>query len=75
MPMSTEGVDQSRYKLSLSQARYFCRKPECTPVMTMEGYARMLEGAGIEVTALHANWLEANATQGRVWTALSGLSW
>jgi len=41
----------------------------------MEGYARMLEAAGIAVTALHATWLEANATRDKVWTALSGLAW
>jgi len=73
--MLTEGTPESRYKLSLSQARYYCRRPECAPGTSMEGYARMLESAGIEVTALHATWLEANATQGKVWTALSGLSW
>lgn len=75
MPMSTETIVQTRYKLSLSQARYYCRRPECAAVTTMEGYARMLEGAGIEITALRPTWLEANASQGAVWTALSGLSW
>ena len=73
--MSTEGIANSGYKLSLSQARYYCRRPECASVTTMEGYAGMLEGAGIEVTTVQSNWLEANATQGKVWTALSGLSW
>jgi len=73
--MSAEVAAESRYKLSLSQARYYCRRPECASVTTMDGYARMLEGASIEVTALHATWLEANANQGKVWTALSGLSW
>ena len=73
--MSTETVAKTGYKLSLSQARYYCRRPECASVTNMEGYARMLEGAGIEVTALHATWLEADANQGKVWTALSGLSW
>jgi hypothetical protein len=73
--MSGETVAPIRYKLSLSQARYYCRRPECASITTMEGYARMLEGEGIEVTALHATSLEANASQSTVWTALSGLSW
>lgn len=73
--MPAEGIAEGRYKLSLSQARYYCRRPECTPVTTMEGYARMLEAAGIAVTALHATWLEADATRDKVWTALSGLAW
>lgn len=75
MSMSAEAVAKASYKLSLSQARYYCRRPECAAVTSMEGYARMLEGAGIEVTSLHANWLEASASQDKVWTALSGLSW
>ena len=73
--MCAEGVVNRRYKLSLSQARYYCCRPECASVTTMEGYAGMLEGAGIEVTTVQSNWLEANATQGKVWPALSGLSW
>lgn len=73
--MSAEAAVKSGYKLSLSQARYYCRRPECALVTTMEGYATMLQEAGIEVTALHPTWLEANASQGKVWTALSGLSW
>lgn len=63
------------YKLSISQANYYCRKQECSAVSNMEGYARILENAGIEVVGVHATWLEAKTTQAGVWTALSGLSW
>jgi len=41
----------------------------------MEGYAKILENANIEVIDVHATWLEAKTTQGGAWTALSGLSW
>lgn len=73
--MSTEHATTQRYKLSLSQAHYYCRKPECSAIRNMEGYARILEDAGIEVTDVHTTWLEAKTTQEKIWTALSGLSW
>jgi hypothetical protein len=41
----------------------------------MEGYAKVLEDANIEVVEIHATWLVAKMTQGEAWTALSGLSW
>jgi hypothetical protein len=63
------------YKLSISQAHYYCRKAECSAVRNMEGYATILENAGIEVTDVHATWLEAKSNQAEIWTALSGLSW
>jgi hypothetical protein len=51
------------YKLSISQARYYCRKAECSAVRNMEDYARVLENAGIEVIDVHATSLEARRTQ------------
>jgi hypothetical protein len=63
------------YKLSISQAQYYCRKAECSTVRNMQGYATMLENAGIEVIDVHATSLEAKTTQAKIWTALSGLSW
>ena len=73
--MSNAKVKPAPYKLSISQAKYYCRKGECAIVNSMEGYAKILEDAGIEVTDVHSTWLEAEATQGAVWTALSGLAW
>jgi hypothetical protein len=73
--MSTNNSENELYKLSISQAHYYCRKAECSAVRNMEGYATILEDAGIEVTDVHATWLEAKATQANIWTALSGLSW
>jgi hypothetical protein len=73
--MSTKNAERELYKLSISQANYYCRKPECGAVMSMEGYATILENAGIEVIDVHATWLEAETSQARIWTALSGLSW
>jgi len=73
--MLTPNVKTARYKLSISQAQYYCRKPECEQVKNMEGYAKILENANIEVIDVHATWLEAKTTQGEAWTALSGLSW
>lgn len=73
--MSTEHTESDHYPLSLSQARYYCRKPECGAVSDMPGYARLLEEAGIEVIDLHPTSLTALASQAQVWTALSGLSW
>jgi len=63
------------FKLSLSQARYYCRKPECAAVTDMKGYAAIIERAGIRILAETPNSLELEAGQGEVWTALSGLSW
>ena len=73
--MSTPNVKTALYKLSISQAQYYCRKPECELVKNMEGYAKILENANIEVIDVHATWLEAKTTQSEAWTALSGLSW
>ena len=73
--MLAPNVKTALYKLSISQAQYYCRKPECVQVKNMEGYAKILENASIEVIEVHATWLEAKTTQGEVWTALSGLSW
>jgi len=73
--MSTEHATAELYRLSISQAGHYCRKPECSAVRNMEGYARILEDAGVEVIDVHGTWLEVKTTQGKVWTALSGLSW
>lgn len=73
--MSTRNPERELYTLSISQARYYCRKPECSAVRNMEDYAKILENAGIEVIDVHATSLEAKTTQARIWTALSGLSW
>ncbi len=73
--MLTPNVKTALYKLSISQAQYYCRKPECEQVKNMEGYAKILENANIEVIDVHATWLEAKMTQGEAWAALSGLIW
>ncbi|MGH8670611.1 MAG: hypothetical protein ACREUA_01050 [Burkholderiales bacterium] len=73
--MTTQNTLPQLYRLSISQAQYYCRKPECGTIKDMEGYARILEDAGIEVTNVQTTSLEAKSTQGKVWTALSGLSW
>lgn len=73
--MSSTNATTELYKLSISQAHYYCRKPECSAVSDMNGFARILEAAGIEVIDVHATWLEAKTTQSKVWTALSGLHW
>ena len=73
--MLTPIIKSAPYKLSISQARYYCRKAECDVVKNMEGYAKILEDTGIEVIDVHATWLEAATTQGELWTALSGLRW
>ena len=73
--MLTPTANSEFYKLSISQARYYCRKAECDVVKNMEGYAKILENAGIEVIDVHGTWLEAKTTQGELWTALSGLRW
>ena len=73
--MSTSNPERELYKLSISQAHYYCRKAECSAVKSMEGYATRLENAGIEVTDVRSTSLEAKTTQAKIWTALSGLSW
>lgn len=73
--MSTSNPERELYKLSISQAHYYCRKAECNAVKNMEGYATMLENAGIEVIDVRSTSLEAKTTQAKIWTALSGLSW
>jgi hypothetical protein len=73
--MSTKNPEGELYKLSISQAHYYCRKAECSAVRSMEGYAKILEDAGVEVTDVHVTWLEAKTNQANIWTALSGLSW
>jgi hypothetical protein len=73
--MSSSKPEREFYKLSISQARYYCRKAECSGISSMEGYARILEDAGIEIVEVHATSLEAKTTQAKIWTALSGLSW
>ena len=73
--MLTPNAKTALYKLSISQAQYYCRKPECEQVKNKEGYAKILENASIEVIDVHATWLEAKTTHGELLTALSGLSW
>ena len=69
--MSGYNQRTGRFELTWTKASYYWRRSEPCPE-TMQGFAEALKSAGIQVFHVHDSWLECVATQGQIWTALSG---
>lgn len=69
--MSGYNSRTGRFELTRTKADYYWRRAEPCPE-SMEGFAEVLRKSGIEVFRVHNTWLECGATQGQIWTSLSG---
>jgi hypothetical protein len=64
------------FELTQTKAQYWDRKPVDTsipfPARSIEYYAEVLRKAGLRVVEVHGAFIEVDAEQGKIWTALSG---